>query len=663
MKNLNFLLKNLLLTAMLVAVTVVSAQHVVDNSGGHLCSKAKSMMKLYNLNPAPQVSNKMNQYNVKFYFLDLHVEHNSIAISGNVRINSVVTAPQMNEFVFELIDEMTIDSLKINGVLNSNISRFQDTVTVTLAAPLQSGSNVNTHIYYHGIPPTGGFFSGITNATSGQWGKQVTWSLSEPFAARDWWPCKQDLSDKADSAWIFLTTSNTNKAGSNGLLTATVPLPGNKVRYEWKTRYPIDYYLISFAVSEYQEYNIYAKPAAMQGDSILIQNYIYDTPGCLENYQDGIDQTAEFVELYSDLFKLYPFHEEKYGHCLTELGGGMEHQTMTTIGGFGFDLVAHELGHMWFGDDITCATWSDIWINEGFATYTDYLALEFIAGGNYPATWRNQTFNYVMSEPDGSTYIPPEEISPDNVWRIFDGRLSYYKGASILHMLRFEMQDDELFFQSLQNYSQQFADSVATGMDFKESVEQTSGMDLTDFFNQWYFGEGYPTYSIVWNQANGNFNFTVTQTTSDPSTPLFKMLMAYKLEFSDGSDTVIFVHHTSNVNNFSIPVSKTITDIEVDPDNMVVNKVGTIMTATEDFSNPLYFSFGPNPVKDELKLYFPHGTNGNIRISVSDITGKEVYSLQTDEASPVLNLSALEHGIYLLKAGNGNNEVVKKFVK
>ena len=153
-------------------------------------------------------------------------------------------------------------------------------------------------------------------------------------------------------------------------------MPGNKLRYEWKSNYPIAYYLISFAVSEYQEYNIYAHPAGMGGDSLLIQNFIYDAPGCLDYYKAGIDETVGMVELFSDLYSLYPFHQEKYGHCLTAIGGGMEHQTMSTMGNFNFGLVAHELGHMWFGDNVTCATWSDIWINEGFATYTDYLARE-----------------------------------------------------------------------------------------------------------------------------------------------------------------------------------------------------------------------------------------------------------------------------------------------
>ncbi|MEZ5198242.1 MAG: hypothetical protein R2764_18190 [Bacteroidales bacterium] len=156
------------------------------------------------------------------------------------------------------------------------------------------------------------------------------------------------LTDKADSVRIHITTSSENKAGSIGILQAAVPLPNNKVRYEWKSNYPIAYYLISFAVAEYQDYSIYSKPDYLLGDSILIQNYIYDSPECLNYYKTGIDKSSLFLKLFSDLFAAYPFNKEKYGHCLAGLSGGMEHQTMTTIGRFDFSLVAHELGHMWF---------------------------------------------------------------------------------------------------------------------------------------------------------------------------------------------------------------------------------------------------------------------------------------------------------------------------
>jgi len=173
---------------------------------------------------------------------------------------------------------------------------------------------------------------------------------------------------------MFLTCDDDCMAGSNGVLTNIVELPNNKKRFEWKSNYPINYYLLSYAVAEYQDYSIYAHPEG--SEPILIQNFVYDNSYYLSGNKEDIDHTIDLIEVFSDKFGFYPFVNEKYGHCLTTLGGGMEHKTITTLVSFGFGLVAHELGHMWFGDYVTCATWKDIWINEGFVSYTEYVAAE-----------------------------------------------------------------------------------------------------------------------------------------------------------------------------------------------------------------------------------------------------------------------------------------------
>ena len=196
------------------------------------------------------------------------------------------------------------------------------------------------------------------------------------------------------------------------------------------------------------------------------------------------------------MFGTYPFISEKYGHCVAPLGGGMEHQTMTTLANFNFLLVAHELAHQWFGDYVTCGSWQDIWINEGFASYAEYIACQYLQSQTNADLWMADAQTYVKSETDGSVFVP-EAFSTDEE-RIFDYRLSYKKGAAIIHMIRGELQNDSLFFSILRDYLDRYKNDVATGEDFKEVLEEKSGRDFTAFFNQWFYGEGYPSITVNW---------------------------------------------------------------------------------------------------------------------------------------------------------------------
>jgi aminopeptidase N len=602
----------------------------------------------------------LNYYDVRFYFLDLNVENNTIDISGNVTILAKVTVNEMDTFAFELVDDLIVDSVFINN-LKQPYERINDEVFVMLENSIFQNENLNCKIFYHGTPPTGGFFSGISTEYDSTWNKHVTWTLSEPFNARQWWPTKQVLMDKADSVWVFLTTSAENKAGSIGLLTDVVSLPNNKSRFEWKSKYPIAYYLISFAVADYQEYNIYAKPGDLLGDSLLIQNYIYDSPGCLEYYKEGIDNTAEFLELFSDLFSKYPFYEEKYGHCLAGLSGGMEHQTMTTIGRFDFSLVAHELGHMWFGDNVTCSNWSDIWINEGFATYADYLATEKIAGDPWPGIWRKNVHNFILSEPGGSIYVPEDEVTYDNVERIFDSRLTYWKGAVLLHMIRFELQDDDMFFDVLRKFQAQFADSLASTPDFINVLNEQSGKDFNEFFNQWYYGEGYPIYSINYKQNENDLEIEAIQTTSMPAvTPLFKMHLPYKIFFNDGTDSTIILQQANNAMTFVLPISKMADSIQVDPEKWTLKKVESIIGIKENESG-YGLSILPNPVKEILNIQSSDEIINNFIIR--NLYGNIIKEFSSMQPISTISVSELNPGVYFITFKLKGSEITRKFIK
>lgn len=513
----------------------------------------------------------MDKYDVKYLKLDLSVEAGSTFISGTALTRAKVLQP-LDSFNIELRNNMVVDSVYINGV-RKNFQRGIDYVFVPLSPSLPAGSTVSALFYYRGTATTG-----VYAGTNGSNDLIYTATLSESYQAREWFPAKQILQDKIDSADIWIKTSSSYKVGSNGLLVAVVDSPNNKKQYQWKTRYPMNYYMPSIAIGNYREYLNYAKPAAMAPDSVLIQHYIVDDNAYFNSVKPNLDKTPAFIEKYSELFGLYPFKDEKYGHCHAYIGGGMEHQTMSTMSSFGSTIIAHELGHQWWGDRVTCASWNHIWLNEGFASYCEYLAIE-----NLPALFPTITaaaymqgvHSNVLSSAGGSVYVPDASLFDEN--RIFSGRLSYNKGSAIIHTLRFEMQDDNLFFQTLKNYQQQFKDSVATADDFKQVAEVTSGKNFTDFFNQWYYGEGYPTFNITYlMQGTDSIILIVNQAASAPGiTPFFKGLYEFTITSAQG-DTTVKAYISSNDQFIKFKYSKTPNGIVVDPNNWVLNVTGTI---------------------------------------------------------------------------------------
>jgi hypothetical protein len=411
------------------------------------------------------------------------------------------------------------------------------------------------------------------------------------------------------------------------------------------------------------EYNNYAKPAALGSDSILIQNFLVNNPTYFSNNKALIDKTPRYMEKFSELFGLYPFYKEKYGHAQAFIGGGMEHATMTTIQNFEEHLVAHELAHQWFGDNVTCATWNDIWLNEGFATYGQVLMQEKLPAlfPTSAAAQMNSLHQGVLSNPGGSVYVPIADSY--NEGRIFNYRLSYGKGAAVVHSLRFEMQNDTLFFNTLKTFQQRFKDTFATTSDFKQVAEQVSGKNLTDFFNQWVYGEGYPTYSVTYyKQDTDTLVLNISQVTSMPGvTPVFKGLMEYKISSQQG-DTVIRIRQTANEQNFKIYYKKSPTGVEVDPNNWVINKVGSTVVGT----NTITAAEGgvkiyPNPAHSSISIRFGDMLFDNLQIV--DAKGRVIQTLSLPRGVTLYTLPVkVSTGVYFLRLLGKTGNVTEKII-
>ncbi len=609
------------------------------------------------------IPNWYNDYDVKFYKIDIEADNTTTHIKGCVEILVEITAAHLERFTLDLSADVRVDSVFIDGYRTS-FQHSGDQVYVLFASPLSKGNFCKVSVFYAATNiKDEGFFSAISNKTDAVWDIPVTWTSSEPYNAKNWFPCKQYLSDKADSAYIFITVPRHLKAGAPGILTAITDMPNNKLRYEWKTYYPIAYYLLSFAVSDYTDYSIFVHPKEVNSP-IPIQNFIYRRDGYFEKNKAAIDTTAALIELFSELYLPYPFANEKYGHCVAPMGGGMEHQTMTTLYDFSFLLVAHELSHQWFGNLVTCASFQDVWLNEGFASYSEYLALEKMASLQEALSWMREAHMIACWSQEGSVFVPQESI--DDAWRIFNASLSYKKGAALVHHIRYIINDDKKFFDVLRVFLLKYSFSTATIFDFKACIEEQTGIDFTRFFDQWYFGEGFPIFDVSWKKDNDNISILIEHTGSAVSNSLFITDIDIRFLKPNGSDTLIRIPIRTNRDMFHFNVDANINNIEIDPGYHVLKELRS-KSQVRDLPTDDRFVVCDTRLKrkQNLTIRFASETNRDCQIKLTDAMGEKVFIETTAKRKKAVTLStdALPHKTYTLYVKNGKEQYVRTIVK
>lgn len=603
-------------------------------------------------------TNWLSDYDVIHYLIDVKATDTSKYISGHTTITSKITATALDSFYCELINELTVDSAFV-GNTKTQFARNKGIVKVKMDRAYSLGEKISVTIYYKGLAPSNNFLSSFSQRKDEIWNIPVTWTLSEPFGASQWFPCKQYLPDKADSAQINITVPSNRMAGSNGLLIRKVPVGANQVRYEWKTNYPTAYYLLSFTVSDYQEYNFYARVNAQ--DSVLVQNYIYNRPGYLENNKEDIDRTADFIHFFSRIFGDYPFKKEKYGHCVGPIGGGMEHQTMTTLQNFGYNLVSHELAHQWFGDYVTCENWQDIWINEGFASYAEYLALDSLESHNAAIAWMNESHSYAFMS-NGSVYVPLSDAGNES--RIFSYYTTYKKGAAIIHALRYELNDDPLFFSILRTYLSRFAFKSATAKDFIGVVNELSGADYNWFFDQWYYRRGYPVCDVSWKQKEDTIFLTAVQTPIIQEAGFFKMHFDLRFTFNSGGDTTIRVLQDEAKKVFSFKLGRMVKEIQVNPERNALMRIINVTQVADIPSFDTFVNVQPNPFREEVKIKFTAEPLNAALVKIVDMNGQEVATIKGRKRREIkIDTEDWPSGVYILYVLSDGNKYVRKIIK
>ena len=596
-----------------------------------------------------QANANTQNYNITYQKLEFTLNPSVKFITGKITTTYTALA-NMSTLTFDFANQLTASSVKMGTTSLSFVENTNNELVITLPSTQATGTSATVEVTYSGVPPANGFDAFVQTTHNGA---PVIWTLSEPFGARDWWPCKQDLNDKIDSIDVYITAPSQYISVSNGIETTAPVISGSNKTTHFHHGYPIPAYLVAIACTNYSVYN---QTGGTTPNDYPIINYIY--PEDLASVQPQLAETPPILELCESLFEVYPFHTEKYGHAQFGWGGGMEHTTVSFMGSFGRGLIAHELAHQWFGDKITCGTWKDIWLNEGFATYLSALVIENLDGLNAFVAQKASMVDYITSSPSGNLYLTDVQLT--DVGRIFSSRLSYNKGAMVLEMLRFKM-GDTAFFQALRNYlaDPNLAYDYAVTTDLKAHLEAVYGQSLTEFFNDWVYNQGYPTYTITaQNWGTGQARFVINQTQSDPSVSFFEMPVPIRITGTGGQTANLVLNNTSNGQVFIQNVPFTITGVQFDPEVHLISKNSSATLANETFSLAQAIVLYPNPSHDELHLQMPSDLVVEQVIIYNSLGQKILSDNRLD-----INISGLSSGVHYVEIQTAEGTIHKKFIK
>ncbi len=594
---------------------------------------------------------------IKFYFLNLEIGVESPFVGGNVVCRFEPLVNNLNSLVINLNSSLTVDSVSLPC---DTFTHTGSDILINLESSFNPGDIVELTIYYHGVPVLAGGYKGLRYETHGS-NEPIIATLSTPYVAHYWYPCKDGPEDKPDSVYVDITIPKLTyndidvMAVSNGILENVID-NGDTKTYQWRHRYPVVTYYVMAAVSNYvlfqDEFN------GTGGESYPLDYYVFSEN--LNSSQQGVEDMPDVLQFFSDVFGIYPFSNEKYG--MTELGfyGAIENQTNTITNNMStswFMISVHELAHQWFGDMITCQNWHHAWLNEGFAVYSEALWAEHLNG--YQAY-----LNYIHNDQyfnGGTLYLQ----NAQDTFNIFQP-IIYKKGAYTLHMLR-GVVGDELFFEALLNYSTnpEFIYADATTEDLQLVFEETSGMDLDFFFEEWVYDEYYPYYFYNWVQNDDNSVVVAIKQVQDTwgYRPVFVMPVRIRFDLLSGADTTITVWNDQQLQQFSFNLPEQLLNVHIDPEKWILRKEEyspdvPVGVPNNRYDNDIVVS--PNPFKNRLIVEIPELNGSLCRFTLFDINGKIVSNNTiVSEKRTEIALKNIGNGVFFYRISDALGKVIK----
>ncbi len=527
------------------------------------------------------------RFDVTYYEIRLSIDPAGLLggrITGEVTIHGKLIDVTLDTVQFDISQDLTVDSVK-TGTSSLSFQRVADLIWI----PLPAGGGTSEFavtIFYQGHPQGYGYgsfsFSSYNN-------KPTVASLSEPFFARTWWPCKDHPTDKADSVDTYVTIDDDLTVASNGSLVSIIDKGDGTKTTHWHESYPIATYLVSLAIADYY---VYSDTLEYHGYTMPIDFFHYGTPDSATQSHNAL--VKDMLAAYSDLFGIYPFIREKYGQAQFDFGGGMEHQTCTSLGSFGESVMAHELAHQWWGDMVTCGSWHEIWLNEGFASYCEALWAEHKGGS---AAYHNYMNSFEANWGAGDVLYVSDTTS---IYKIFDVK-EYRKGAWVLHMLRYTV-GDSAFFRILRKYGsapRQYGTALTA--DLQQIAEQQTGRNLSAFFHQWVYEGGRPDYEYAFLPEatdTGVVAYFFLNQVQQGYKP-FQTDVDVRFFFPETTITVRLVD-TLTAQNFVLRFADIPDSCVIDPDNWILNSAKRIEYGFRIVNNGLPDAFVSKPYSQQL---------------------------------------------------------------
>lgn len=609
----------------------------------------------------------LHEFNVLHYELDITLPMTGRSMSGT---NVITCCSRVDNLTSAVIHAhtLTIDSILVDGTATTHTT-YGDSLIVSLPSAYNTNDTFDIHIGYHGSWSVTYYQSGFVYYPRNYDANTLhalAYTLGEPWDARAWMPCYDDPFDKADNGCIIrVTVPDSFTVCANGVLNR-IDYVENRATYTWTEHYPIATYLMHFGASIFSPWsNWYYSPS---GDTIEIIHYVWP-----EDSVQSINALSDVVvsmALLDSMYGSYPF--DRYGHDVVYpySWGGMEHQENTTMhrniisGSHSWKrIIAHELAHMWWGDMVTCVDFRDIWLNEGCATYSD---------ANYD--WHTMGWNYFLNTMQNRAQ---DYFQEDAAWRrplydpptndIFNWGYTYCKACWVMHMLRFL--DPVHFFEGMQAYRDSFEYGCASTDDMNAIFTAAYGTDLTWFFDEWVYDQGYPEYEVYWNCIPSGNDYLFRSNTYQVQTnapAVFHMPVQIMLT-TTGGDTLVTIPITSSPQYAQFLLEDSVTSIDFDPDHYILCQYDTYYGVEELVQdrpryNDLMITASPSP---QPAITFIVNQSGPVRIVLHDVSGRVHRTLYNAPCAPGTYTIAVEDlpaGVYFCRLVTSVNEKVEKLV-